>query len=73
MAEADSGRVANSHKLGEMIGKGIQAQPTAPFEVTLVWKFGGFSREREHALAVESCASTSESDRATDRDLQRRT
>ena len=28
--KAESGRVANSHKLGEMIGKGIHAQPTLP-------------------------------------------
>ena len=72
MAEDDSGRVANSHKLGEMIGKGIHAQPTLPSR-SHSYGNSALHRERGHALAVESCASASESDRATDRDLQRPT
>ena len=54
-------------------GQGNPSPTNTPFEVTLVLELGGFIRKREHALAVESCASASESDRATDRDLQRPT
>ena len=30
------------------------AQPNAPFEVILVWKFSRFTRKREHAVAFKS-------------------
>ena len=71
MDEAESGRVADRHTLGEMIEEGTK--PNAPFEVTLVWDFSRLNRMREHALAIEPCSSTMEIDRATYVDLQRLT
>ena len=56
--EAESGRVADRHRLGEMIEEG--AKPNATFEVTLVWDFSHFIRKREHALAIEPRSSTME-------------
>ncbi len=69
--ETESGRVADRHRLGEMIEEGTK--PNATFEVTLVWDFSRFIRKREHALAIEPCSSTMEIDRATYVDLQRLT
>ena len=69
--EAESGRVADRHRLGEMIEEGTK--PNATFEVTIVWDFSRFIRKREHALAIEPCSSTMEIDRATYVDLQRLT
>ena len=50
--EAESGRVADRPQFREMIEEG--AQPKAPFEVILVWKFSRFTRKREHAVAFKS-------------------
>ena len=50
--EAESGRVADRPQFREMIEQG--AQPNAPFEVILVWKFSRFTRKREHAVAFKS-------------------
>ena len=48
--EAESRPVADRHMLGEMIEEGTE--PTATFEVTLVWDFRRSMRMREHALAI---------------------
>ena len=50
--ETESGRVADRHRLGEMIEQGTK--PNATFEVTLVWDLSRFIRKREHALAIEA-------------------
>ena len=50
--EAESGRVADRPEFRKMIEEG--AQPKAPFEVILVWKFSRFTRKREHAVAFKS-------------------
>ena len=50
--EAESGRVADRPQFREMIEEG--AQPNAPFDVILVWKFSRFTRKREHAVAFKS-------------------
>ena len=52
MDEAESGRVADRPQFRAMIEEG--AQPNAPFEVILVWKFSRFTRKREHAVAFKS-------------------
>ena len=50
--EAESGRVADRPQFREMIEEG--GKPKAPFDVILVWKFGRFTRKREHAVAFKS-------------------
>ena len=69
--EAESRRVADRCRLGEIIEEGTE--PNAPFEVTLVLEFSGFIGKREHALAIEPCSSTMGIDRATYVDLRRLT
>ena len=50
--EAESGRTADRPQFRKMIEEG--SQPSAPFQVILVWKFSRFTRKREHAVAFKS-------------------
>ncbi len=61
--EVESGRLVDRPHFREMIGK--RTKPNAPFKVSREWRFGGFIREPEHVLAIETCATTLEIDRAT--------
>ena len=50
--EAESGRVADRPQFRKMLDEA--AQPDAPFQEILVWKFSRFTRKREHAVAFKS-------------------
>ena len=50
--EAESGRVADRPQFRKMLDEA--AQPNAPFQEILVWKFSRFTRKREHAVAFKS-------------------
>ncbi|MYD74717.1 MAG: recombinase family protein [Chloroflexi bacterium] len=50
--EAESGRVADRPQFTKMLDEA--AQPNAPFQEILVWKFSRFTRKREHAVAFKS-------------------
>ncbi|MCY3734106.1 MAG: recombinase family protein [Chloroflexi bacterium] len=50
--EAESGRVADRPQFTKMLDEA--AQPDAPFQEILVWKFSRFTRKREHAVAFKS-------------------
>ena len=50
--EAESGRVADRPQFTKMLDEA--AQPDAPFQEILVWKFFRFTRKREHAVAFKS-------------------
>ena len=50
--EAESGRIADRPQFRRMIDEATK--PEAPFREILVWKFSGFTRKREHAVAFKS-------------------
>ncbi len=50
--EAESGRVADRPQFRKMLDEA--AQPDAPLQEILVWKFSRFTRKREHAVAFKS-------------------
>ena len=50
--EAESGRIADRPQFTKMLDEA--AQPDAPFQEILVWKFSRFTRKREHAVAFKS-------------------
>ena len=50
--EAESGRTSDRPQFTKMLDEA--AQPDAPFQEILVWKFSRFTRKREHAVAFKS-------------------
>ena len=50
--EAESGRTSDRPQFTRMLDEA--AQPDAPFQEILVWKFSRFTRKREHAVAFKS-------------------